>query len=215
MKGLEQSVQNVPEASVVGKKPNSALEKFESSLESQNKQDSFDAQLDRIEDSVYQSTYEERIACTPRENSERGTWAGERGESEYRPNDPEVQKSMKERGVEGIPYKDGIVDFSGVSEATVEIEHMTDQRQGKGGNFEQCNTKLAEEWNREGHGGRDDWTPRDVENWRKEDGYTWHERNDRKTCDLVPTEIHESCGHLGGVSECKKDMKSKEVVFDE
>lgn len=38
----------------------------------------------------------------------------------------------------------------------------------------------------------------------KENGYTWHERNDMVICDLVPTKINRFFGHLGGVSECKK-----------
>ena len=47
-------------------------------------------------------------------------------------------------------------------------------------------------------------TARDVSQWRKENGYSWHERNDMKTCDLIPTKINAYFGHLGGVSECRK-----------
>lgn len=37
---------------------------------------------------------------------------------------------------------------------------------------------------------RSRWTPSDVKQWRKENGYTWHERNDMVICDLVPTKIN-------------------------
>ena len=45
---------------------------------------------------------------------------------------------------------------------------------------------------------------KEKKQWRKENGYTWHERNDMVICDLVPTKINRFFGHLGGVSECKK-----------
>ena len=161
------------------------------------------------------STYEERLAHVPKENTDRGIWEGERGESGYRPADRETIEAMKERGVSEIPYQNAMVDFSGVAEATVEIDNMTERRLGRDGNFEQCDTKLSEVWNKENHEGRDDWTPRDVSDWRHENNYSWHERNDMRTCDLVPTKIHESCTHLGGVSECKKASQEKERIFDD
>ena len=43
-----------------------------------------------------------------------------------------------------------------------------------------------------------------MKKWREENGYSWHERNDMKTCDLVPTKVNDYFGHLGGVAECKK-----------
>ena len=80
---------------------------------------------------------------------------------------------------------------------------MTGKRHGKGGNFEQCDEKCAEQWNKEGKDGKTDWTARDVQKWREENSYSWHERNDMKTCDLIPTEVNDYFGHLGGVAECK------------
>lgn len=157
-------------------------------------------ELPHIENGYY-STYEERIKQTPRENSERGDWSGERGESEFTPNSKEIKEILEKYGIYGISYKDGIPDFFEVSESTVQIENMTENRAE---NFKQCDEKCSEEWNQEGRGGRADWTARDVKVWRQENGYSWHERNDMKTCDLVPTKVNDYAGHLGGVSECKK-----------
>ncbi|MEO2211613.1 HNH endonuclease [Paenibacillus amylolyticus] len=35
------------------------------------------------------------------------------------------------------------------------------------------------------------------------EGYTWHELNDGKTIQLVPSSVNSKFGHLGGVSEVK------------
>lgn len=146
------------------------------------------------------STYKERIDHTP-VDGERGYYLGERGESEYIPTDKEMKELLATRGKEGITYTDGIPDFSDFSESTVEIENMTENRAE---NFKQCDSKCAEQWNKEGKDGKTDWTARDVKEWRQENGYTWHEKNDMKTCELIPSELNEYFGHLGGVSECKK-----------
>lgn len=173
-----------------------------------------EAKMNDIKESEeYFSTYEERIKQTPKEDSERGNWEGERGESKFIPNDQEIKEILEKYGLDGITYKDGIPDFSNVSEATVEIDNMTDFRPD---NFRQCDEKCAEKWNNEKRDGRTDWTARDVAQWRKENGYSWHERNDMKTCDLVPTKINDYFGHLGGVSECRKrDANDNGGDFDE
>lgn len=41
----------------------------------------------------------------------------------------------------------------------------------------------------------------DVAKYRNRNGLTWHELNDVKTLQLVPTEINDTFGHLGGVGE--------------
>lgn len=168
------------------------------------------------ENGEYYSDYKDRIAQTPREVSERGEWTGERGESKYIPSDPEIRAILEQFGIDGIEYKHGIPDFSKCSACTVEIENMTAQRAGPGGNFEQCDAKCAEQWNKEAKDGKTDWTPRDVADWRRANGYSWHERNDMKTCDLVPTAINDYFGHLGGVAECKKrDAENDGGDFDD
>ena len=77
---------------------------------------------------------------------------------------------------------------------------MTDNRAI---NFRQCDEKCTEQWNEENRDGKSDWTGRDIQEWRKENEYSWHECNDTKTCQLLPRKIHEYFTHLGGVSECK------------
>lgn len=159
------------------------------------------------------STYEKRLDQTPRKDSDRGEWEGERGESIFIPNDQEITDILDKYGLEGIEYENGIPDFSEVSESTVTIENMTENRAD---NFRQCDETCAEKWKKEAYDGRTDWTARDVAQWRKENGYTWHERNDMKTCDLVPSKINEYFGHLGGVAECKiRDVSTNGGDFDE
>lgn len=150
----------------------------------------------------YLSTYEDRIKQTPTDkNTERGNWDGERGESKYVPSSESIQEILKGYGLDGIIYNDGIPDFTSCSEATVEIDDMSENRlsnkeKGVVGNFDQADQKYAEQWNKEGREGRNDWTTRDVSNWRRENGYSWHECNDRTTCQLISTEINDYFGHL-------------------
>lgn len=172
-----------------------------------------DVSKDVKESKEYFSTYEERLNQTPKEDSDRGIWEAERGESKFIPYDQEIKEILGKYGLDGIAYKDGIPDFSGVSESTVEIDHMTEIRPD---NFRQCDEQCAEQWSKENRDGRTEWTPRDVAQWRKENGYSWHERNDMKTCDLVPAKINDYFGHLGGVSECRKrDSVENGGDFDE
>lgn len=168
---------------------------------------------EKQEASEYYSTYAERVQQTPREDSNRGEWSGERGESEFTPNDEEVQEILDRYDQDNILYEDAIPDFSEVAESTVEIENMTENRAD---NFRQCDEECAGQWNEEERDGRTDWTAREVKEWRQENGYSWHERNDMKTCDLVPTKVNDYFGHLGGVSECRKrDAENGGSDFDE
>lgn len=159
-----------------------------------------------IKENKYLSTYKERIDQTPKIPNERGEWLEKRGESKFVPNDSEIKSILKKYYMDGIEYRDGIPDFSKCSESVVKIEHMTGDRPG---NFRQCDEGCARQWNDEKKYGKEDWTGRDVANWRKNNGYSWHERNDMTTCDLVPTKINDYFGHLGGVSECnRRDVAS-------
>ena len=133
-----------------------------------------------------------------------GEWEGEHGNSKFYPEKWEAKDALERYEQDGIDYCDGEPDFSKVSEATVEIGNMTSERYGKGNNFDQANQKCAEKWNLEARDGKTDWTARDVENWRLENRYTWHERLDRKTMDLVQRDVHEECKHYGGIAECKR-----------
>ncbi|MCH5187784.1 MAG: HNH endonuclease [Oscillospiraceae bacterium] len=169
-----------------------------------------DAVKEILDPDIYNSTYKDRIDRTPDESGKKGHWTGERGESVFIPNNPAVKLLLKSFGLEGIPYKNGIPDFSKVSACTVKIDNMSELRdQSKTDNFGQCDAKCAEAWNKEAKDGKTDWTADDVAKWREQNGYTWHERNDMKTCDLVPSSINSYFSHLGGVSEAK----SRDAVY--
>jgi hypothetical protein len=136
----------------------------------------------------------------------RGEWMGEHGNSVFRPSDPDARRALEKYGQTGIEYRDGNPDFSKVSEATVKITGMNENRLTN--NFPKADNECAKLWNKEGKFGKNDWTAREVKEWRKEKRYSWHERTDRTTMDLVQRDIHDECKHYGGVAECKRFEKS-------
>lgn len=164
-----------------------------------------------VESGDYPSSYKERLDRTPSIENPNGKWSGDRGESMFIPTADRVREILRNKGLEGINYKDGIPDFNPISEAKVTIQGMSQHRlsqMGENGerivgNYEKADTECAKAWNLEQRDGKDDWTHQDVKKWREANEYTWHEHNDMKTCSLVPTEVHKVCSHLGGVSEIK------------
>ena len=164
-----------------------------------------------VESYDYPSTYEERLDRTPTIENPNGKWSGDRGESMFVPTVDRVCEILRNKGLEGINYRDGIPDFNPISEAKVTIQGMSQHRlsqMGENGerivgNYEKADIECAKAWNLEQRDGKEDWTNKDVKKWRVTNGYTWHEDNDMKTCCLVPTEVHDVCRHLGGVSEIK------------
>ncbi|TGA99999.1 hypothetical protein E4665_03355 [Sporolactobacillus shoreae] len=142
------------------------------------------------------SSVDDRIKVTPSQASKNGKWLGERGESTFVSDDTRVQSVLDEKGVKGIEYKNGMPDFSEFAEAEFKINDMTNSRAS---NFYQADEKLAEQWT-ESTG--KEYSVDDVANWRRENGYTWHELNDLKTVQLVPSIINAPIfKHLGGVGE--------------
>lgn len=164
-----------------------------------------------VESCDYPSSYKERLDRTPSIENPNGKWSGDRGKSMFIPTADRVREILRNKGLEGINYKDGIPDFNPISEAKVTIQGMSQHRlsqMGENGerivgNYEKADTECAKAWNLEQRDGKDDWTHQDVKKWREANEYTWHEHNDMKTCSLVPTEVHKVCSHLGGVSEIK------------
>ncbi len=134
-----------------------------------------------------------------------GHWEGERGNSAWIPDAESVPKErrgtnlegkswgkiLEENDIEAIPFKDGEPDFSEIAKAEVEIDDFTDNRSS---NFSQADEALAKKWGCE---------PEDVARWRKEHKYSWHEKSDCKTLQLVPREVHGNIPHSGGVSKYK------------
>lgn len=163
----------------------------------------------------YYNSYETRNNQTPVDGN-RGQWEGERGESKYIPSDQTesgqaAKEKLAENNMNGIEYEYAEPDFSECAEATIEIDNMTEHRNDyydadgnyTPGNFSQADEKCAVLWNDSQREGRSDWRAEDVRDWRRENHYSWHERCDTRTMDLVPYDIHSFFGHLGGCAECR------------
>ena len=132
-----------------------------------------------------------------------GKWDGGRGNSNWIPDQDfapgkanpqgktwnEIQKKYR---IDHITFKDGEPDFSEISKGTAEIEPFSDSRSD---NFDKADIELAEQKG---------CTPEEVAEWRKENGYTWHECKDMSTMQKVPSEVHNNISHSGGISEVKK-----------
>lgn len=144
------------------------------------------------------TTSEERIRFA--KNSD-GNWSKEIGNSEFIPHKKEAQEALAKYNQRRIEYIDGNPNFEKVSECIVKIDNMTSVRTS---NFRQADIRCANKWNVEQKAGKSNWTYRDVCQWRSENRYSWHERIDRETMDLIPREIHEECKHFGGIAECKR-----------
>lgn len=138
-----------------------------------------------------------------------GHWDGERGNSNWNPNRSEIPKNLKTNpdglswgeildkyGIDKISFKEGEPDFSEVSKGEVKIDNFTENRYGKGGNFDQASQKLAEQRG---------YRPEEVKAWMKDNKYTWHECSDCLTMQKVPTEVHGNIRHSGGISQFKNN----------
>lgn len=137
----------------------------------------------------------------PREN---GTWTGERGDSEWKPDpdyvppkqNPEGQtwsEILKEYGIDSIPFENGEPKLNDISKGDVEIDDFSSDRSK---NFAKADIALAKERG---------CTPEEVAQWRKENGYTWHECSDMRTMQKVPSKVHNNIPHAGGVSRAKME----------
>lgn len=215
--------------------PDKRMGKFQ---ETENKhdeglKDAFDPDK-RLEQTEYYSSEKERIDKTPAEDSDFGTWEGERGNSKFIPSDDTekgrlAKAKLAEKGLDGIIFKNGEPDFSKSAEETIQIDNMTenrlDYRDENGikmdGNFTQADKQCAEKWTKEGkmkEDGTSNWEETDVVAWRNKNNCTWHECCDRKTMHLISRDIHDpgKFTHLGGCAECKiRDNKNQGGIFDE
>lgn len=164
--------------------------------------------FDKTETDKANEVSEKKFPSTPENN---GHWEGERGNSKWVPDGdyvPPEQKPgkpysnpdnlswkeiMDKYGIDGINFKDGFPDFSEVSKGTVEIEGFeTGGNSEKYRNFKKADAALAEQKG---------CSPAEVEKWRKEHNYTWHECEDKKTMMKVPNEVHANVKHDGGRSQ--------------
>lgn len=127
---------------------------------------------------------------------------------------------LNEAGVDGILYRNAVPDFSPVSRAEVEIDYMLGGNGATGNkardlNFQQANAKLAEKLNESPQLAQafgmeaGNIKVSDIEKYRVKNDLTWHELNDGRTVQLVPSEINSSFGHLGGVGEINAGIYKK------
>ena len=140
------------------------------------------------------STLEKRYAQTPKDGN-RGKWTGKRGESDFVLDEPIVLKDGTE--VTKITYRNGIPDFSEYQLAQVKIPNMTNNRTN---NFNQADEILAEIWTRTRVDNKT-WSAADIKQYRKDNNLVWHEMNNMESMQLVPFEVNDTFGHLGGVGE--------------
>ena len=141
------------------------------------------------------SSYQMRISNTPGDPSKNGTWTGKRGESLFISEDPRVKEILDKHNVKGVEYKNGMPDFSPFALAEFKLDNMTDCRPL---NFAEADEKLAKAWSTS----EKNYTKDDIELWRKNNKYTWHELNDVETIQLVPSDINRPIfKHMGGCAE--------------
>lgn len=164
-----------------------------------------EGRLEDIKNKINQLAQEisaERSLRLPRNG---GIWDGAIGNSKWIPAEDAVPGSRNGTNpehkswsqikecyrFEGIPFSHGEADFSEVGKGSVEIEDFSDDR---GANFDQADEALALQRG---------CAPEEVAQWRKENHYTWHECNDCKTMQKVPSEVHGNIPHSGGISVYK------------
>lgn len=140
------------------------------------------------------SQYNARLVQTPKDGSG-GHWDGDRGESKFILDKPITCSNGTK--VSEITYHNAIPDFSPYAKAQVDIPTMTNNRAD---NFRYGDEILAKYWSKIGFEGKT-WSARDISLYRSENGLTWHEMNNMKSMQLVPTEINATWSHLGGVGE--------------
>ncbi len=165
--------------------------------------------LDTLYDKMYSDKGRKNIPLSG------GHWTGEPGNSEWIP-DSDTKPSNKgysniqgktwgqireENGVSSIKFKDGRVDFSSISEASVRFDWEKTigtekfEKMLKTGNRQYLHdaafAKLAENLH---------CSIEDVIRYKNKKNLVWHEEPDCQTLRLVPREIHDNVKHFGGVS---------------
>ena len=144
----------------------------------------------------YGSSFNDRERQTPINN---GEWSGDRGNSTWKPETEDVAEQLRQHGVDGIDYRDGFPDFSPVSayehQLPEELHESKDPAQ-----FNDCNNALSNhlENNPEFARNFDDDQLEAIRSGEKPSGFTWHHDVEPGNMQLVPSRIHQNCGHYGG-----------------
>lgn len=139
------------------------------------------------------SRYEDRVKLTPING---GSWSGARGESSFVFDNADLKKVLPN----GIAYKNGYPDFSPIALQEIRLPGLISTNRDR--NFQAANQMLAKNL-----GVKES----DVARFMREQKYTWHEVEDMRTMQLVPSFIHTGkpgsmdfgvkYGHLGGFAE--------------
>ena len=178
------------------------------------------------------TSYEDRKKITPtgKDGDIKGEWEGKRGESVYRSNNDEVNEVLQEKGLVGIEYKNGVPDFLKVSEAEVDIGHMTSNRDAVGGDYSYKNddpnttmSYLTTSYEDPGNYKQADLllanercvSPKEIKGYRENNELMWHECNDMSKMQLVPAQAHNEFRHSGGVAERRALDNSVEQSFED
>ena len=153
-------------------------------------------------------------------------WYGEGGIVEYYQKEgkiKDINPPVKDGKWDGsIPFnKDGVPDLEFLSRGTVTIGIKV-----YGKNILKNPITKNENGNYVGDDGRDEnfkvadsiiakqrgCSVSEVENWRKENGYTWHEMDENGTMQKVPSAVHGAVYHHGGVDLFKKLKEDDKLV---
>lgn len=110
---------------------------------------------------------------------------------------------MNQHNLYGIKYQKGIINLNPCSIATVRLTKMHIIRYK---NFKICDILCADLWNNTNFLNKQDWTNKEVEYYRKQYHYSWHECNDCVHCELVPTKINSFFYHFDGIAECRINL---------
>jgi len=126
-----------------------------------------------------------------------------RGHGYFLSNYPEARRATSYRGVE---YRYGFVIFDPYSIVDAELENMSTSRDlnfRNGDKFVSRNPQLIKRLGIEASDKSVGVTPKDVRLWRRINRYTWHEKEDIRTLQLIPIVIHKHHPHMAGVGEIK------------
>lgn len=108
----------------------------------------------------------------------------------------EVNELLSRYNMDGIEYTNGIPNFTKLAwGGDVIIENMQGGDKGRTVNFAKAYKKLSQETG---------ISIKELKSIAKDFKLTWHECNDMKTMQLIPTLINAKFGHLGGVGEINK-----------
>ena len=122
----------------------------------------------------------------------KGKWIeGTRGEGIWK---SEIDAVNKISNGEGIPFKDGLPDFSKWDLGKIEIDGMTGTKK----DFSLAHKKMMREYGFK--------TQKQVEDWLKEEGLTLHHMEDGIHLQLVPSDLHNNIPHIGGASMLRNNQ---------